>query len=159
MFTGHHYQNAYNCPDINAAIAAMRAHGHDGEVRVFEIPQLVDTPNGPKKVATKLAFVWVGDMQYELIEVIEDETGVYGNYAGAGSNGGGVMHFHHACTRVDDWDSFRAAVDAQDLPVVFERAHEGDPLKFLYLDARSVCGHYLEYCWMTDERWAQMRAM
>ena len=158
MFTGHHYQNAYVTPDIHAAIAALQsrmAEADRREVRVYEIPQVFNVAGEPKKVSTKLAFVWVGDMHYELIEVVEDETGVYGQYA----NNGGLMHFHHVCTRVDDWDSFRAAVDAQDLPVAFERSNEGDPLKFLYLDARSVCGHYLEYCWMTDERWAQMGAM
>jgi Glyoxalase/Bleomycin resistance protein/Dioxygenase superfamily len=155
MFTGHHYQNAYICPDIHAAIAAMKARGFDGDAKVYEFPQVVATQGGPKSIATKLAFVWVGDMQYELIQVVEDETGVYGHYA----PNGGVMHFHHSCTRVDDWDSFRAAVEAQDLPVVFERANIGDPLKYLYLDARPLCGHYLEYCWMTDERWTQMVAM
>ena len=61
--------------------------------------------------------------------------------------------------RVDDWDAFRARVARQDLPVVMERATEGDALKFLYLDAREFCGHYLEYVWTTDERWAAMRAM
>ncbi len=48
------------------------------------------------------------------------------------------------------------SVDAQDLPVVLERAIEGDLLKFLYLDGRDFCGHYLEYVWATDERWVQM---
>jgi Glyoxalase/Bleomycin resistance protein/Dioxygenase superfamily len=158
MFTGHHYQNAYICPDIHAAIAALQsrmATADRRDVRVYDIPQMLDTPDGPKRVETKLAFVWVGDMHYELIEVVVDETGVYGQYV----KGDGIMHFHHVCTRIDDWDSFRAAVDKQDLPIMFERNIEGDPLKFLYLDARSVCGHYLEFCWMTDERWSQMRAM
>ena len=29
-------------------------------------------------------------------------------------------------------------------------------LLWLYVDARDTVGHYLEYCWMTPERWAAM---
>jgi hypothetical protein len=56
--------------------------------------------------------------------------------------------------RVDDWDEFRARVDKQPLPVVMERG--GDTLRFLYLDARKLLGHYLEYVWMNDATWTQM---
>jgi hypothetical protein len=35
----------------------------------------------------------------------------------------------------------------------------GDNLKFLYLDGRAKFGHYLEYTWMTDAAWDQIRAM
>jgi hypothetical protein len=26
----------------------------------------------------------------------------------------------------------------------------------VYVDARDTVGHYLEYCWMTPERWAAL---
>lgn len=152
MLTGHHYQNAYICPDIGAAIAAFRTNADIGDARVMEIEQVLDTVRGQCRVATRLAFIWIGDLQYELIEVVADETGIYSNY----QDNGGIMHFHHSCSRVHDWSAFRAAVEQQSLPVVFERANEGDQLKFLYLDGRAFCGHYLEYVWMTDERWAQL---
>lgn len=155
MLTGHHYQNAYIVADIDAAIAEFRTHADIGEVRPFAIAQPLWTPAGMKTVSTKLAFIWIGDLQYELIEVVEDESGIYSNYA----DNGGLLNFHHVCMRVPEWEPFRAAVAAQDLPVVLERANEGDLLKFLYLDGRAFCGHYLEYVWMTDERWAQLRAM
>lgn len=151
MLTGHHYQNAYIVDNIEAAIAACAARGAGTGVRPFEIAQQLWTPAGMKTVASKLAFIWQGDLQLELIEVIEDQTGIYHNWK---DNGGG-LHFHHSCTRVADWEVFRAAVDQQDLPVVLERAD--DPhLKFVYLDGRAFCGHYLEYTWMTDERWVQL---
>lgn len=155
MLEGYHYQNAYICDDIDAAIAAFRKHAPIGDVRVIDVSQPVWTPEGTKTVATRLAFIWIDDLQYELIQVVEDQTGIYANYR----DNGGAMHFHHVCMRVDDWDTFRARVAAQDLPVVMERANEGDLLKFLYIDAREFCGHYLEYVWTTDERWAVMRAM
>jgi Glyoxalase/Bleomycin resistance protein/Dioxygenase superfamily len=155
MLIGHHYQNAYICDDIEAAIAEFHTRAEFGEVRPFAVEQQLWTPQGIKRVATKLAFIWIGELQYELIEVVADETELYRNY----QNNGGALHFHHVCMRVPDWETFRADVNKQDLPVVLERANDGDPLKFLYLDGRAFCGHYLEYVWMTDERWAQLRAM
>ncbi len=152
MIAGHHWQNAYICDDIEAAIAQFGQRADIGDVPIHDIEQSFWTPAGMKRVVTRLAFVWIGDMQNELIQPIEDETGIYSNY----QNNGGMMHFHHVCSRVPDWDGFRAAVDQQDLPVVLERAIEGDLLKFLYLDGRTFCGHYLEYVWATDERWLQM---
>ena len=155
MITGHHYQNAYIVDDIEAAIASFRTRAEFGEVRPFAIEQLLWTPEGMNTEATKLAFIWIGDLQYELIEVLEDERGIYANW----QNNGGLLHFHHVCMRVPEWEPFRAAVAAQDLPMVLERANDGDQLKFLYLDGRAFCGHYLEYVWMVDERWTQLRAM
>jgi hypothetical protein len=155
MLEGWHYQNAYICDDIEAAIAAFRKRAPIGDIKVIDVSQPVSTPEGTKTVATRLAFIWLEDLQYELIQVVNDETGIYANY----QNNGGVMHFHHICKRVDDWDAFRARVAEQDLPIVMERANEGDLLKFLYLDAREFCGHYLEYVWTTDERWEMMRNM
>jgi hypothetical protein len=152
MISGHHYQNAYICDDIEAAIAAFATRADIGAAAPFAVEQQLWTPQGMKRVATKLAFIWIGDLQYELIEIVADETGLYSNY----QDNGGPMHFHHVCMRVPDWDMFRAAVDRQDLPVVLERANEGDALKFLYLDGRAFCGHYLEYTWMTDEMWLRL---
>jgi hypothetical protein len=152
MLTGHHYQNAYIVADIEAAIAEFHTRAEFGEVRPFDVEQQLWTPAGMKRVATRLAFIWIGDLQYELIEVVDDETGIYANF----KNNGGLLHLHHVCMRVPEWEPFRAAVDKQDLPVVLERANDGDLLKFLYLDGRDFCGHYLEYTWMTDGRWAQL---
>jgi Glyoxalase/Bleomycin resistance protein/Dioxygenase superfamily len=152
MITGHHYQNAYICHDINAAIAAFAGRADIGDAAPFDVEQQLWTPEGMKRVATKLAFIWIGDLQYELIQVLTDETGLYSNF----KDNGGMMHFHHSCMRVADWSAFRAAVAKQDLPVVLERANEGDALKFLYLDGRAFCGHYLEYTWMTNEMWTRL---
>ncbi len=152
MFTGHHYQNAYICDDIETAIGLFATRADIGDVPVIDVEQSLWTPDGMKRVVSRLAFIWIGDLQYELIQPIEDETGIYANY----KDHGGPLHFHHICARVPEWESFRAAIDKQDLPVVLERAIAGDLLKFLYLDGRSFCGHYLEYVWATDERWLQM---
>jgi hypothetical protein len=154
ILEGWHYQNAYVCDDIEAAIKTFQARADVGNIPVHAIDQTISTPAGPKRVASRLAFIWIGDLQYELIQVIADETGIYANC----QSNGGPLRFHHICMRVDDWGTFRAKVERQDLPLVMERAHD-DQLKFLYLDARPVLGHYLEYVWTTDARWATMRGL
>jgi hypothetical protein len=156
MLEGWHYQNAYICDDIEAAIELFRKRAPIGNIPIIDVEQPVSTPNGMKTVATRLAFIWLGDLQYELIQVIKDEAGIYANCL----SNGGPLRFHHVCMRVEgDWDSFRARAAAQDFPIAMERANEGDALKFLYLDAREFCGHYLEYVWTTDERFEMMRNM
>jgi hypothetical protein len=125
------------------------------EPQIIEVQQPVDTPNGEFVNHIRLCFIWIGDVQYELIQAITDPLGVYAN---APSNGAPIR-FHQVCYRVPDWAGFRARVDKQDLPLVMERDMGGDSLKFLYLDGRSRYGHYLEYTWMTDAAWEQTRRM
>lgn len=158
MLEGHLYQLGYVCDDIEQGIDQFRGRGMTHEPHIMEVEQPVNTPDGREVVNhIKLCFIWIGDMQYELIQPISDPLGVY---AKANSvEGGGPLRFHQTCMRVKDWADFRKRVDEQDLPVVMERDMGADSLKFLYLDARHTLGHYLEYTWMTDESWEQIRRM
>ena len=155
MLEGTHYQNGYICDDIDAAIAVFKTRGLDKDPYVIEVEQEVNTPSGPKKQQMKISMFWIGGVQYELIQPILDEVEVYAN---APANGG-PMRFHHTCQRVDDWDSFRARVDEQDLPVVMERDLGPDKLRFIYLDGRKAFGHYLEYTQMSDAMWEMTKGM
>jgi hypothetical protein len=155
MLEGTHYQNGYICDDIDEAIAVFKTRGLDKDPYIIEVEQEVNTPDGPKKQHLKLTMFWLGGVQYELIQPIVDDVNVYAN---APANGGPVR-FHHTCQRIDDWDSFRARVDEQDLPVVMERDLGPDKLRFIYLDGRKAFGHYLEYTQMSDAMWEQTKAM
>ena len=156
MLEGHMYQLGFVCDNLEEAIASFRGRGMTHEPHIMEVEQPVNTPDGGEVVNhIRLCFIWIGDMQYELIQPITDPLGVYAN---APSNGG-PMRFHQVCFRVKDWADFRARVDQQDLPLVMERDMGGDDLKFLYLDGREKFGHYLEYTWMTDATWDQIRKM
>jgi hypothetical protein len=155
MLLGHHFQNAYVCDNLEAGIDQFRGRGLLKEPYVIEVDQPIDTPNGELINSIRLCFIWIGDVQYELIQPVSDPLGVYDNCL----SNGGPLRFHHICMRVPDWADFRAAVDKQDLPFVFERDMGVDKLKFLYLDGRKVFGHYLEYVWMTDEAWEQNRQL
>lgn len=151
MLEGRHYQNAYVTRDIDQAIAAFRARADIGEVRAFEATTESWTPSGMQTIVSRLAFIWIDDLQIELIQPIAGASEIYADALPAGDE----MKFHHICMKVDDWDGFRARVDEQGLPVVLERATAPE-LKFLYLDARAFLGHYIEYVWMTDAMWTRM---
>lgn len=155
MIEGHLFQLGYVCDDIEEGIAQFRGRGMRHEPHILDTDVHGNGPQGHFVNKVRLCFIWIGEMQYELIQPITDPLGIYAN---APSNGG-PLRFHQVCYRVPDWTDFRARVDSQDLPMVMEWDFGPDQLKFLYLDGRSRFGHYLEYVWMSEEAWQQNRAM
>lgn len=150
MLEGYHFQNAYITRNLDKALEGFRTRvGMEG-IQSFEAKIIVDTPTGRGEAVNKLALIWIGDLQYELIEPVSGLVDVYRDELPHDDS----LRFHHICMRVDDWDSFRLKVDRQKYPVVLEGG--SDALRFVYLDARDFLGHYLEYSWMTPERWAQL---
>jgi hypothetical protein len=105
----------------------------------FEASTEVLTAAGRKPHVVKLAFIWIGDFQYELIQPVSDAAPMFSPWLPAGDE----PRFHHTCARVSDWDGFRERIGQTPYPVVIEGA--GDGLKFLFLDARELLGHYMEY--------------
>jgi hypothetical protein len=150
MLEGQHYQNGYITRDIGKAIAQFRGRAGVENIVSFEVPFEVTTPKGRGTAVSKLAFIWINNLQYELIQPVSGLVDIYSDALPADDS----IRFHHICMRVPEWNDFRARVDQLGYPVVFEGG--GDALKFLYLDARDFLGHYLEYVWMTPERWTQI---
>jgi hypothetical protein len=150
MLEGKHFQNAYVTRDIKKAIERFKACADVRKLIEYEGSTEVMTPSGLAVQTNKLAFIWVDDLQYELIQPVSGSVDLFRNALPADDS----PVFHHICMRVDDWDEFRARVDKQPFPVVMERTSPA--LNFLYLDARSFLGHYLEYVWMTEASWAQV---
>ena len=150
MLEGYHYQNAYVTRDVDKWVDIFRKRAKVDRVLTYEGSTPVKTPAGDGIQTNKLAFIWVGDLQYELIQPISGSVSVYRDALPTDDG----VRFHHICMRIPDWNEFRARVDEQSLPVVLEGGNEA--LRFLYLDARPFLGHYLEYTWMIDERWKQI---
>ena len=150
MLEGKHFQNAYITRDIDKALDIFCSRLGVKEARSFEVTVDVTTPAGSGSATNKLAFIWVDNLQYELIQPVSGLVSVYSEQLPADDS----MKFHHICMRVDNWERFRANVEQQRYPVVLEGG--SDALKYVYLDARDTLGHYLEYVWMTPERWAQV---
>lgn len=152
MIVGRHYQNAYITRNIAKAVARFREHADTRKVLETEVEVNVWTPQGEGVGVQKLAFIWVEDLQFELIEPQSgDVLALYRDALPADDS----LSFHHICNRVDDWDGFMGQVEQQEFPVVLKGGTPG-ALEFLYLDTRPLLGHYLEYVWMREDRWAAM---
>jgi catechol 2,3-dioxygenase-like lactoylglutathione lyase family enzyme len=152
MIIGRHYQNAYVTRNLDHAIARFREHADLRTVLQTEVEVKLWTPHGEGVGVQKLAFIWIEDLQFELIEPQSGE--VLALYRDALPADDGLV-FHHTCHRVDDWDAFMALVDRQPFTIVL-KGGTPDALQFVYLDTRALLGYYLEYVWMVPERWAAM---
>jgi hypothetical protein len=150
MLEGQHYQNAYITRDIEKAVAGFRARSAVEKVMRFEGPVEVSTANGRGTAVSKLAFIWINNLQYELIQPVSGLVDIYRDQLPDDDS----LKFHHICMRVPEWDHFRARVDQKGYRVVLEGG--SDMLKYIYIDGREFVGHYLEYVWMTPERWSAL---
>lgn len=150
MLEGRHYQNAYITRDIDKAVEGFRGRAGVKDPRVFEAQVEVQTPAGRGMAVSKLSFIWIDNLQYELIQPVSGLVDIYRDALPPDDS----LKFHHICMRVGNWQEFREKVAHQPFPVVLEGGSE--QLRFLYLDARDFVGHYLEYVWMTPERWTQL---
>ncbi|RJF91166.1 VOC family protein [Sphingomonas cavernae] len=152
MITGRHYQNAYVTRNVDKAVASFKQHADIRSLMEIEVPVQLWTPQGEGTGVQKLAFVWVEDLNFELIEPKDGETlAIYRDALPADDS----LKFHHVCHVVDDWDELMGKVEKQPFPIVLKGGTPG-MLQFLYLDAREWLGHYIEYVWMVPERWAAM---
>jgi hypothetical protein len=152
MLTGRHYQNAYVTRNVDKAVAEFKERSDVRSLMEIEVPVQVWTPNGSGIGIQKLAFVWVEDLNYELIEPKDGD--VLALYRDALADDDRLV-FHHVCHVVDDWEALMTRVEKQPFPIVLKGGTPG-MLQFIYLDTRPWLGHYTEYVWMAPERWAQM---
>lgn len=152
MLTGHHFQNAYVTRNIDKAVAEFRDRADVRQVLETQVDVQLWTPQGEGVGTQKLAFIWIGDMQVELIQPVSGN--VLSVYTDALPDDDRIA-FHHICHRVDDWDAFMAKVNGQDLPVILKGGTPGF-LQFCYIDTSPWLGHYTEYVWMMPDRWAAM---
>lgn len=150
MLLDNIFQFAYITRDIDKAMAMVRSQA-DIRTEIFtEAEVAIKTPAGPEQMHVKLAFMWVGDFQYELIQPISGLKDIYGAYVPQDDS----LVFHHTCVRVDDWDKLLRDVENQPLPIAFQGGN--GPNYFLYLDARKTLGHFLEYAYLPDAIWTGM---
>jgi len=152
MAFGQHYQNAYVTRNIDKAVESFRKYADTRLILETEVEVELWTPEGKGKGVQKLAFVWVEDHNYELIQPISgDVLKIYRDALPEGDE----MVFHHVCHRVDDWDEAMAKIEANPFPIV-QRGGTPGMLEFAYVDARDWLGHYIEYIWAVPERWQQL---
>lgn len=152
MIVGKHYQNAYVTRNVDKAVEHFKQQADVRKLIETEVSVELWTPQGSGTGVQKLAFVWVEDLNYELIEPQSGD--VLALYRDALPDDDRLA-FHHVCNRVDDWDAFEAQLETSPYPVVLRGGTPG-LLQFVYLDTREWLGHYLEYVWMGPDRWEGM---
>jgi catechol 2,3-dioxygenase-like lactoylglutathione lyase family enzyme len=146
--TGH-YQNAYVTPDLDAAVALMVAR-LDAPVPVLrrDATQHFVTPDGQGEGSLRLAFIHVGRLQYELIQPLSGNVALFADAVIADQ----PLRLHHVAMRANDIDAVRAEHERNGQRVVLEGQYLDR--RFLYIDARAILGHYLEYVSAHDDFWA-----
>ncbi|WP_417621307.1 VOC family protein [Parasphingorhabdus sp.] len=152
MAIGQHYQNAYVTRDVDKAVAGFRQWADTRLILETEVEVKLWTPEGEGTGVQKLAFVWVEDLNYELIE---PKSGDVLKIYQEGLPEGDGLAFHHVCHRVDDWDETMAHIEKNPFPVVL-KGGTPDMLQFCYVDTREWLGHFTEYIWANPERWQQL---
>lgn len=152
MAIGQHYQNAYVTRDVDKAVEGFRKWADTRLILETEVEVNLWTPEGEGSGVQKLAFVWVEDLNYELIEPKSGD--VLKIYKEALPEGDGLA-FHHVCHRVDDWDETMAHIEKNPFPVVL-KGGTPDMLQFCYVDTREWLGHFTEYIWANPDRWQQL---
>ncbi|MDB5968657.1 MAG: glyoxalase/Bleomycin resistance/Dioxygenase superfamily protein [Hydrocarboniphaga sp.] len=150
MLLENHYQNAYVTRDIEQALSIFRERYGVQDTRYFQAETEVTTPKGKGIAVNKIAFIWIGKLQYELIEPVSGPVDLYREAVPEQG-----LRFHHICMRSFDWDATLAEVGRQKLPIVY-RGDTSSGLKFIYADARDTLGHYLEFTSVPPAVWTAM---
>ena len=141
------FQNAYVTRNLEKGVATLRQRHGVGEVMPIDFATDVITPHGSGPVRAKVALVWVGDVQLELIQPTEGFGQIYSDALPDDDS----LCFHHVGMRIFDMAALRAEAAAKGWPVVFQGGGEG--FQFTYIDARDTLGHYLEYIELRQDMW------
>jgi hypothetical protein len=153
MFLKGHYQNAYVTHDLQWAMDAVGGRYGLEDWITFEVELDVRTPAGEDRQATKVACVWDGGLQLELIEPVSGFIDPFLPYLPKDKSDRS-LRLHHVSLRRESRDEIKAEIGRLGLPFVCEG---GIPdLFYTYLDARETLGHYLEYVSATPAGWAMV---
>jgi hypothetical protein len=141
------FQIGYVTRDLDAGVRGLRAiHGIDR----FRIKRNVRGMPGMPEMLLHQAHVFIGMVQIEIIQPAGGDDGMYRDLCAADSS---AIRHHHFGMWVDDADEYgglSAALEAQNIPIVFEAVipNVGGSI---YADTRATLGHYLEYIHLMPE--------
>lgn len=150
MIEGQFYQVGYITRNLALAADRFRATADIRRESTSHTSIMVKSPDGPFLMEHKLALFWVGAVQYELIEPI----GYSPLYSASLPDAEDEIRMHHIAMRVPDWDDFRARLAQQPCKIAMEGEH--GTLRFMYVDARPLLGHHIEYLCCPDSVWSGM---
>jgi hypothetical protein len=149
-------QNAYVTHNLDKAMEIVGNKFGIDKFDIFEPEMVVKTSVGDRPLSTRVASTWVGGLN---IEVIEPTGGYVDHYVSMlpQDRSDAVPRFHHMSFRRDDEAEMRKEIASLGLPLAFEgplSIKKAIPsLVFIYLDARPMLGHYVEFTWKSPEAW------
>jgi hypothetical protein len=146
LFSGF-FQIGYVTRDLDAGMRQLGAiHG----IERFRIKRDVHGMPGMPEMRLHQAHVYIGAVQIELIQPAGGDDRLYRDSCAA--DGSAIRHHHFGMWINDatEYGSLRAALEEQNIPIVFE-ASIPNVGGAIYADTRAKLGHYIEYVHMTPE--------
>lgn len=146
----NHYQNAYVTHDLEWAVDHVsETFGLEDWAR-FEVEFPVETPEGERLQATKVASAWGGHLQIELIEPVSGYIDPFMAFLPADKSVRSLT-FHHFAQRRESLEEIEAEIARMGLPIACKG---GIPdLIYTYIDTRPSLGHFSELVWATPAGW------
>ena len=149
-------QNAYVTHNVEKAIEIVGNKFGIEKFDRFDPEMTVKTSIGERPLVTSVASAWVGGLNIELIEPVSGYVDHYVSMMPQDRTDA-VPRFHHMSFRRDDEIAMREEIANLGLPLAFEgplSIKKAIPsLVFVYLDARAMLGHYVEFTWKSPEAW------
>jgi hypothetical protein len=148
VFPGlRHHQIAYVTTDIDDALRRLdQAYGLDR----FHLIDTLAEPVHPEQPALKIALVRAADTEFEVIQPLGFRDAVWSDPLP--KNGEFALLFHHIAFTIDgtpdDFARYRAGIDLEAHPIVYEGSAGGDA-RWFYTDERATLGHFVEHCWFS----------
>ncbi len=135
------FQMGYVTRDLEVS---MRQLGATHGIERFRVKRNVPGMPGMPKMVIHQAHAYISAVQIEIIQPAGGDDGLYRDFCAADES---AVRFHHFGMWVDDaaeYGGLRAALEEQNIPVVFEGSipNVGGAI---YADTRAKLGHYLEY--------------
>jgi hypothetical protein len=138
VYLARFFQVAYVTRDLDSA---MQTFQQRYGVESF---QLMRNNRVDDDTTMDIALAWVGDVMMELIQ----PTGAGGSFfevmLGPEKNSTRLHHLGHLVAGRAEWDSLVDRLRRGGHPIVLQGSVEGF-LSYLYVDARSETGHFIEY--------------
>ena len=151
-----HMQNAYVTHDLDKAVEIV---GDRLGIETFdrhEPDMTVNTVHGERSMHLRVASAWVGGLNLELIQPMSGYVDHYRSLLPSDS-GDATPRFHHVSLRRDDPEEMEEEITKLGFPLAFEGPlsikAKIPSIKFVYLDARPVLGHYIEFTWKSEAGW------
>ncbi len=138
IFPGAIRQNGYIVADLQAAMDAWLAIGVGPWIVLGASVQTMTYRGTVVHPELTIAFANSGDLQIELIQLLNDEPSIYKEFLDSGNVG-----FHHLAYWAEDYDAFDAAARTAGISVVNE-GDGGGMARFCYVERDGITSTCLE---------------